>query len=215
MAHTHNRTTFGWRLQFTCKRLFDLLVAALVLALASPIFGVVALLVRVQLGAPIFFRQPRIGYHGHEFSILKFRTMTDARDAQGNYLPDDRRLTRLGKFLRSTTLDELPELLNVLRGEMSLIGPRPLLIEYRALYTPEQWRRHEMPPGMGGPVLASGRNLLSWEEKFALDVWYVDHWSLWLDFKILFKTAWKVIRREGVSADGHVTMPKFEGRKNE
>jgi sugar transferase EpsL len=123
--------------------------------------------------------------------------MNDRRDEQGNLLPDEQRLTRLGRFLRSLTLDELPELFNVLKGEMSLVGPRPLLVEYRDLYTPEQWRRHEMPPGMAGPVLASGRNLLDWEEKFRLDVWYVDHWSLWLDFKILARTAWKVLKREG------------------
>ena len=138
--------------------------------------------------------------------------MTDDRDEQGNLLPDEQRLTAAGKFLRSTTLDELPELINVLRGEMSLVGPRPLLVEYRDRYTSEQWRRHEMPPGMAGPVLARGRNILSWEEKFAADVWYVDHWSLWLDLRILVRTALRVLRREGVSADGHATMPKFKGR---
>jgi lipopolysaccharide/colanic/teichoic acid biosynthesis glycosyltransferase len=137
--------------------------------------------------------------------------MTEERDENGNLLPDEQRLTPVGRFLRSLTLDELPELFNVLKGEMSLVGPRPLLVEYRDLYTPEQWRRHEMPPGMAGPVLASGRNLLDWEEKFRLDVWYVDHWSLWLDFQILARTAWKVLKREGVSAEGHATMPKFEG----
>jgi lipopolysaccharide/colanic/teichoic acid biosynthesis glycosyltransferase len=143
--------------------------------------------------------------------IYKFRTMNNNKDAHGYLLPDEQRLTRFGRFLRILTLDELPELFNVLKGDMSLVGPRALLVEYRDLYTPEQWRRHEMPPGMAGPVLASGRNLLDWEEKFRLDVWYVDHWSLWLDFKILARTVWKVLKREGVSAEGHATMPKFEG----
>jgi len=195
------------------KRLFDVIMSLLLISLFSPLMALIALAIWITMGRPILFRQPRIGYRGRVFTIYKFRTMTDGRDEQGNFLPDEQRLTRLGRFLRSLTLDELPELFNVLKGEMSLVGPRPLLVEYRDLYTPEQWRRHEMPPGMAGPVLASGRNLLDWEEKFRLDVWYVDHWSLWLDFQILARTAWKVLKREGVSAEGHATMPKFTGSK--
>lgn len=203
----------GWRSQMAIKRLFDIAVSALLLFAFSPLFFIILFLVRFTMGPPVFFRQPRLGYRGRPFVIYKFRTMTDDRDEQGNLLPDEQRLTRLGRFLRSTTLDELPELINVLRGEMSLVGPRPLLVDYRDLYTPEQWRRHEMPPGMAGPVLADGRNALDWEEKFKRDVWYVDHWSLWLDFKILAQTAWKVIKREGVNAEGHATMPRFEGSR--
>jgi lipopolysaccharide/colanic/teichoic acid biosynthesis glycosyltransferase len=193
------------------KRAFDFMASLIALVLLSPFMALIALAIWITMGRPILFRQPRIGYRGRVFTIYKFRTMTEERDENGNLLPDEQRLTPLGRFLRSLTLDELPELFNVLKGEMSLVGPRPLLVEYRDLYTPEQWRRHEMPPGMAGPVLASGRNLLDWEEKFRLDVWYVDHWSLWLDFKILLRTAWKVLKREGVSAEGHVTMPKFQG----
>ena len=199
------------RTQLVFKRAFDLMVSLILLCLFAPLMGIIALLIRATMGPPVLFRQPRIGYRGRVFTIYKFRTMADARDEEGNLLPDEQRLTRLGRFLRSTTLDELPELINVLKGEMSLVGPRPLLVEYRDLYTPEQWRRHEMPPGMAGPVLAGGRNILSWEEKFALDVWYVDNWSLWLDLRILARTALKVLKREGVSAEGHVTMPKFRG----
>jgi len=201
----------NYRLQMALKRLLDIFASCLLLLILSPVFLLVALLIWLTMGPPVLFRQPRIGHRGRVFTIYKFRTMTDERDEQGNPLPDEQRLTRLGRFLRSTTLDELPELFNVLKGDMSLVGPRPLLVEYRDLYTPEQWRRHEMPPGMAGPVLASGRNILSWEEKFALDAWYVEHWSLWLDFKILLRTAWQVLKREGVSAEGYATMPPFTG----
>ncbi len=204
---------FVWRAQIALKRFFDIIIAASLLFLLAPLMALITLLIRLTMGPPVFFRQPRLGYQGRPFVIYKFRTMTDDRDEQGNLLPDEQRLTRVGKFLRSTTLDELPELINVLKGEMSLVGPRPLLVEYRDLYTPEQWRRHEMLPGMAGPVLASGRNALSWEEKFRLDVWYVDNWSLWLDFKILARTAWKVLKREGINAKGYVTVPKFTGSK--
>ncbi len=199
------------KIQLRIKRLMDLVLASCLLLLFAPVMLIIALLIRVTMGRPILFRQPRIGYKGRVFQIYKFRTMTDERDEQGNLLPDEQRLTAVGRFLRSLTLDELPELFNVIKGEMSLVGPRPLLVEYRDLYTPEQWRRHEMPPGMAGPVLASGRNLLSWEEKFKLDVWYVDHWSLWLDLKILFKTALKVLKREGVTPEGRESVPKFRG----
>lgn len=203
----------GHSTQFAVKRAFDIVTSSVALTLLSPLIGLIALVIRLTVGSSVFFRQPRLGYQGRPFTILKFRTMADERDEQGNLLPDEQRLTRVGRFLRSTTLDELPELINVLRGEMSLVGPRPLLVEYGDLYTPEQWRRHEMPPGMAGPVLSSGRNILSWEEKFAQDVSYVDNWSLWLDFRILAQTALKVLKREGVSAEGYATMPKFEGSR--
>jgi lipopolysaccharide/colanic/teichoic acid biosynthesis glycosyltransferase len=193
------------------KRAFDFMASLIALVALFPLMALIALAIWITMGRPILFCQPRIGYRGQVFTIYKFRTMNDERDKQGKLLPDEQRLTRLGRFLRNLTLDELPELINVLKGEMSIIGPRALLVEYRDLYTPEQWRRHEMPPGMAGPVLASGRNLLDWEEKFKLDVWYVDNWSLWLDFKILAKTFWKVLKREGVSAKGYVTAPKFQG----
>ena len=199
------------RMQLALKRVFDVVVSLFVLLLFSPLMVLIALAILISMGPPVLFRQERLGYRGRPFHIYKFRTMTNDTDEQGNLLPDEERLTKLGRLLRSTTLDELPELINVLKGEMSLIGPRPLLVEYKGLYTPEQWRRHEMPPGMGGPVLAKGRNALDWDEKFKLDVWYVDNWSLLLDLKILLKTAWRVVRREGVSARGHVTMPKFQG----
>ena len=201
-------------IQLRIKRLLDILMAGSLLLIFSPLMALIALAIWLTMGRPILFRQPRIGYEGRVFIIYKFRTMTNERNEQGHLLPDEERLTRLGKFLRSLTLDELPELFNVLKGDMSIIGPRPLLVEYWALYTPEQRRRHEMPPGMAGPVLAYGRNLLSWEEKFKLDVWYVDNWSLWLDFQILLRTVLKVLKREGVSAEGYATMPKFRGNQN-
>lgn len=199
------------KIALALKRGFDVVVSAMALILLSPLVTLIALAIRLTMGPSVFFRQPRLGYQGRSFVLYKFRTMTSDRDEQGNLLPDEQRLTRLGRFLRSTTLDELPELINVLKGEMSLVGPRPLLVDYQDLYTPEQWRRHEMPPGMAGPVLADGRNVLGWGEKFERDVWYVDNWSLSLDSKILLQTAFKVLRREGVSADGHATMPRFKG----
>lgn len=202
------------RIQLLLKRTFDVLASLLLLLLFSPLMALIALAIRLRMGPPVLFRQPRIGHQGRIFTIYKFRTMTEERDQHGNLLPNEHRLTSLGRFLRSCTLDELPELFNVLKGEMSLVGPRPLLVDYRDLYTPEQWRRHEMPPGMAGPVLADGRNALDWEEKFRRDVWYVDHWSLWLDFQILARTTWKVLKREGVSAAGHVTTaPRFRGSR--
>ena len=169
------------------------------------------MLVRLNLGRPVFFRQPRPGRQGRVFELIKFRTMTQARDAQGHLLPDAQRLTRFGRWLRSTSLDELPEVLNVLRGEMSLVGPRPLLVQYLDRYSPEQARRHEVLPGLTGWVQVKGRNALTWEEKFRLDVWYVDHRSLWLDLRILALTVWHVLRRHGVSAPGAATMPEFMG----
>lgn len=193
------------------KRIMDIIVSALFLALLSPIFVGVAISVRLTMGTPIVFQQSRIGYQGRVFTILKFRTMKNTTDLSGSPLPDAQRLTGFGALLRKSTLDELPELINVLRGDMSIVGPRPLLVEYQNGYSPEQWRRHEMPPGMAGPVLVGGRNALAWEEKFERDVWYVDHWSLWLDFTIFIGTLLAVLRREGVSAQGHATMPRFTG----
>lgn len=197
------------------KRLFDIVVAALLLVLLSPLLLAVACMVKVSLGSPVLFKQVRPGLHGRPFTMYKFRTMTDARDAQGRLLPDERRLTKFGRFLRSTSLDELPELFNVLKGDMSLVGPRPLLMEYLPLYTPEQARRHEVRPGITGWAQVNGRNAISWEEKFEHDVWYVDNRSLWLDIKILWLTLLTVARREGISAQGHVTMPPFQGRGQE
>ncbi len=176
-----------------------------------PVLGTVALLVRIKLGKPVFFRQVRPGYKGRPFELVKFRTMRDAIDAQGNPLPDSKRMTRFGSFLRAASLDELPELWNVLKGEMSLVGPRPLLMEYLPLYSPEQARRHDVRPGITGWAQINGRNTLSWDDKFKLDVWYVDNRSLLLDLKILFQTVKKVVVREGISGGGEVTMSKFTG----
>jgi len=200
--------------QRAIKRTFDILIATGALFLLSPLFIVLSAVIWIDMGSPIFFRQQRLGYQGRPFTILKFRTMTMEKDQDGKMLPNRQRITRLGHFLRRTTLDELPELINVLRGEMSLVGPRPLLVDYRDLYSAEQWRRHEMPPGMAGPVLADGRNALTWEEKFSRDVWYVDNWSLWLDLKVLIRTALKVIKGEGISAEGYATMPRFTGTES-
>jgi sugar transferase EpsL len=193
------------------KRLIDFLFALIGLILLSPLLALTAVLIRTRLGSPILFRQTRPGKDGRAFSMLKFRTMLDAVGADGQPLPDAARLTGLGKFLRSTSLDELPELWNVLRGDMSLVGPRPLLMEYMPLYNPRQARRHDVRPGITGWAQINGRNAISWEQKFELDVWYVENQSLGLDLKILFLTVWKVIRRDGISAEGDATMPKFRG----
>lgn len=193
------------------KRQFDFTLATLGMLILSPVFLVLMLLIRLKLGAPIFFTQARPGLHGTPFRMVKFRTMTDVRDTAGNLLPDGERLTVFGKFLRASSLDELPELWNVLKGDMSLVGPRPLLMEYLPLYSEKQSRRHEVRPGITGWAQVNGRNALRWEEKFKLDVWYVDNRSLWLDVKILWLTAWHVVRRSGISQDGHVTMEKFRG----
>ncbi len=194
------------------KRALDLALTIPALIVLSPVLLLIALSVRLTLGAPILFRQTRPGLHGKPFTLYKFRTMTDARDAQGNLLPDAERLTRFGRFLRATSLDELPELFNVLRGEMSLVGPRPLLMQYLDRYTPEQARRHEVKPGITGWAQVNGRNALTWEQKFAFDVWYVDHQSLWLDARIIVLTIWKILTREGISHPGHATMEEFWGR---
>lgn len=195
------------------KRLFDILLSACgLLVLAVPLLAL-AWQVRRKLGSPVLFTQIRPGLHGKPFRMVKFRTMTDARDASGALLPDAQRLTPFGRFLRASSLDELPELWNVLRGEMSLVGPRPLLMEYLPLYSAEQARRHEVRPGITGWAQVNGRNAISWEDKFALDVWYVDHRSLWLDLRILWLTVRKVLVRDGISAAGEATMPRFEGDK--
>lgn len=191
------------------KRVFDLVAVILTMPLWLPLLAVLALLVRLKLGSPILFRQKRPGCREQIFELIKFRTMTDARDAAGNLLPDASRLTPFGQWLRSSSLDELPELLNILKGEMSLVGPRPLLVQYLARYSPEQRRRHEVPPGLTGWAQINGRNALSWEEKFKLDVWYVDHRSFGLDLRILFRTVWQVVSRQGISAPGDATMPEF------
>jgi len=193
------------------KRYFDIFCILLSLPLLVPGVALVALLVRVFLGAPVLFKQKRPGQGAQPFVMVKFRSMVDLRDADGKLLPDEQRLTRFGRFLRATSLDELPELWNVLKGEMSLVGPRPLLMEYIDLYTPEQARRHEVPPGITGWAQVNGRNGLSWEDKFRLDVWYVDNQSLWLDLKILCLTVWKVISREGITAEGKATASRFKG----
>ncbi len=197
------------------KRTFDLLASASALLVLSPVLLGVAYLVRKNLGSPVLFRQVRPGMHGRPFEMIKFRTMLDAVDAQGNVLPDEVRLTSFGRFLRSTSLDELPELWNVLKGDMSLVGPRPLLMEYLPLYTPEQARRHEVRPGVTGWAQINGRNAISWEDKFKLDVWYVDNQSLWLDLRIIFLTIKKVVVRDGISAEGEATMSRFTGTKSE
>ncbi len=193
------------------KRFLDIVGAAMGLVVLSPVLAVVAFLIWWQMGAPVLFRQTRPGLHGKPFEMVKFRTMRDAIDAQGNPLPDSERLTRLGRFLRASSLDELPELWNVLKGDMSLVGPRPLLMEYLPLYSPEQARRHEVRPGVTGWAQVNGRNAISWDQKFALDVWYLDNRSLWLDLKIIWLTIRKVARREGISAKGEATMSKFTG----
>lgn len=194
------------------KRLFDILASACGLLLLAPVYLIIAWLIRRKLGSPVLFRQRRPGLSGKPFEMVKFRTMLDAVDANGNPLPDSERMTAFGSFLRSASLDELPELWNVLKGDMSLVGPRPLLMEYLPLYSTEQYRRHEARPGVTGWAQINGRNALSWEEKFKLDVWYVDNQSLWLDLKIIFLTIKKVLVRDGISADGEATMTKFMGR---
>lgn len=193
------------------KRIMDIAVALVASLALSPVLLLVAVLVRAKLGRPILFRQERPGLQGRPFVMLKFRTMRDALDGYGVPLPDQQRLTAFGRLLRSTSMDELPELWNVLKGDMSLVGPRPLLMSYIPLYSPEQTRRHEVRPGITGWAQVNGRNALSWDEKFALDVWYVDNQSFWLDVKILWRTVRQVFIREGINADGEATMPRFEG----
>lgn len=193
------------------KRVFDLVLALLLIVLLAPAMLLVAILVKQKLGSPVLFRQVRPGKSGVPFEMVKFRTMTDARDAQGNLIPDAERLPPFGQMLRSTSLDELPELWNVLKGEMSFVGPRPLLMQYLPLYSLEQRRRHDVKPGITGWAQVEGRNALSWDEKFAADLWYVDHRNMWLDLQILWRTIGTVLRRTDVSAQGEATMPPFTG----
>ncbi|UHL63235.1 sugar transferase [Paralcaligenes sp. KSB-10] len=197
------------------KRFLDILISSLALVMFSPVMVFIAWRIRRKLGSPVLFRQVRPGLNGKPFKMIKFRSMLEACDTAGNILPDSERLTSFGRFLRATSIDELPELWNVLKGDMSLVGPRPLLMEYLSLYTREQYRRHEVRPGVTGWAQINGRNVLSWEEKFSLDVWYVDNRSFWLDLKILFLTVRKVLIREGISATGQVTMHKFTGSSSE
>jgi sugar transferase EpsL len=196
------------------KRLLDLALAFPAVIILSPVLCVLAFLVRVKFGAPILFRQKRPGLSGAPFTIYKFRTMINIRSADGSLLPDADRLTRLGRLLRSTSLDELPELLNVLKGEMSMVGPRPLLMQYLDRYTPEQARRHEVRPGITGWAQINGRNAITWEERFELDVWYVDHVSFQLDVKIIALTVWKILKQEGISEPGQATMQEFMGKRS-
>ncbi len=196
------------------KRAVDLIFAALGLLILSPLLLLLAILVRILLGAPVIFRQLRPGYNEKPFYLYKFRTMTQARDASGQLLPDGARLTRFGRLLRLLSLDELPELFNILRGDMSFVGPRPLLMEYLPLYNSEQHRRHQVLPGLTGWAQVHGRNALDWPARFALDIWYVDHWSLWLDLRIILMTLWKVINREGISQPGQATTEYFTGNQH-
>lgn len=197
------------------KRLFDFSVSFIALLALLPIFCLLALLVKSTIGTPIFFFQNRPGLHGKAFTVIKFRSMANARNADGSLLPDSERLTRFGRFLRTTSLDELPELWNVLKGDMSLVGPRPLLMEYLPLYSSEQRRRHNVRPGITGWAQVNGRNAIAWDEKFKLDVWYVDNQSFWLDVKILFLTVKRVFQQHGISADGEATMPVFRGSQRD
>ncbi len=193
-----------------CKRLFDLILTILGLVVLLPVLGATVLLVRTKLGSPVLFRQLRPGFHGRPFELYKFRTMNNKCDLNGNLLPDAKRLTKFGRVLRSTSIDELPELFNVLKGDMSLVGPRPLLMRYLERYTPEQARRHEVKPGITGWAQVNGRNAITWEEKFKLDVWYVQNVSLWLDIKIIYMTIVKIFKREGITQQGQATMEEFK-----
>ena len=194
-------------------RLLDIIIASIALILLSPLYAFVAYKVKKNLGSPVLFRQVRPGLHGKPFEMIKFRTMKDAVDEQGNPLPDSERLTPFGQMLRSTSLDEMPELWNVIKGDMSIVGPRPLLMEYLPLYNQEQAKRHDVRPGMTGHAQVNGRNAISWEEKFKLDTWYVENQSVWLDFKIMLKTVKKVLAKDDINAENDATMPKFNGNE--
>lgn len=195
------------------KYFSDRVIAVLLIIILLPILMLLCFIVNIKLGKPVFFKQIRPGLKGKIFGMYKFRSMTSETDTNGELLPDEIRLTRFGKILRASSLDELPELINIIKGEMSFVGPRPLLVEYLEFYSDEQMKRHNMKPGITGWAQVNGRNAISWEEKFELDVWYVENWSIWVDIKILFLTVYKVLRRDGVSQEGHVTMEKFKGTK--
>lgn len=197
------------------KRIFDIIIASIALFILSPLYAYVAYKVRKNLGSPVIFRQVRPGLHGKPFEMIKFRTMTDERDPEGNLLPNEQRLPRFGKMLRATSLDEMPELWNVIKGDMSIVGPRPLLMDYLPLYNEEQAKRHKVRPGMTGYAQVNGRNSISWEEKFKLDTWYVENQSIWLDFKIMFQTVRKVLVKEGINQSEEVTMTRFLGNKKD
>lgn len=197
------------------KRILDVVIASTALVLLSPVYALVAYKVKKNLGSPVLFRQTRPGLYGQPFEMIKFRSMKDALDTAGNPLPDSERLTPFGKMLRATSLDEMPELWNVIKGDMSIVGPRPLLMEYLPLYNSEQAKRHEVRPGITGYAQVNGRNAISWEKKFELDTWYVNNHSLWLDFKIMLKTVKKVLAKDDISAEGEVTMQKFTGTKHD
>ena len=199
------------KFQNVVKRTIDIVCSGLGLIVLSPILLITAVLIRIKLGSPIFFTQDRLGKDGKVFKMIKFRTMLDAVDKWGEPLPDEERITSFGQLLRSTSIDELPELINVFKGDMSLVGPRPLLVEYKELYSPEQFRRHEVRPGITGWAQVNGRNTLGWSERFKLDVEYVDNYNIFMDIKILFMTVLKVVKRDGISQEGHVTMEKFNG----
>ncbi|MBD8009242.1 sugar transferase [Acinetobacter pecorum] len=197
------------------KRLLDIVIASIALILLSPLYAFVAYKVKKNLGSPVLFRQVRPGLHGKPFEMIKFRTMTDERDEHGNLLPNEQRLPKFGKMLRATSLDEMPELWNVIKGDMSIVGPRPLLMDYLPLYNEEQAKRHKVRPGMTGYAQVNGRNSISWEEKFKLDTWYVENQSIWLDFKIMFQTVKKVLVKEGINQSEEVTMTRFLGNKKD
>ncbi|HOP86754.1 MAG TPA: sugar transferase [Syntrophorhabdaceae bacterium] len=196
------------------KRIFDLFIGIPMLIISIPFMAIVGLIILFTMGRPVIFRQRRPGLYGRPFMLYKFRTMTDIKDESGMLLPDEKRLTRVGRWIRKLSLDEIPQLFNVIKGDMSLVGPRPLLMEYLSRYTPEQARRHEVKPGITGWAQINGRNTTTWEERFKLDLWYVEHHSLWLDIKILFKTFIQVFKREGINAPGYETMPEFLGSEN-
>ncbi len=205
----------GTKVQKLMKWVLDRLVSAIALLFFSPLLLIIAIAIYIRMGSPIFFTQPRPGKDGCIFTFYKFRTMTTERDSDGNPLPDEQRLTPLGQFIRKTSLDELPQLWNVFKGDMSFVGPRPLLVKYLNRYSPEQARRHEIKPGITGWAQIKGRNAITWEEKFIFDVWYVDNWSLWLDFKILLLTVWKVLQQEGINQEGYTTSEEFKGKCGE
>lgn len=199
-------------IQRMMKWSFDRLMAAITLLFFSPFLLAIAIAIYLRIGRPILFSQPRPGQNSCIFTFYKFRTMTNERDVDGNLMPDEQRLTEFGQFLRQSSLDELPQLWNVLKGDMSFVGPRPLIVEYLDRYTPEQARRHRVKPGITGLAQIKGRNAINWEEKFKLDVWYIDHWNLWMDLKILFLTIWKVLRKEGINEEGYTTSQEFRGQ---